>query len=321
MKKIAIVRLSALGDIINTSVVLQFIKKKYPHIKIDWITEEIFAPLLKDHPHINEVHTISLKTIKKEKSLTLLKTTIKKLRSLGKYDLVIDMQGLLKSAIVARLVGSNVYGYDRNSARESIASLFYRNSSFIEYKESIIKRNCTLVADALAFKISEEEIINKEATFSIEPQECKDICFVIGASWKSKIYPKESYSKLSTLLSEPVCVVWGSEQEREVAMYIARNSVNAYVSKELNLTQLKNVIGSSKLVIGNDTGPTHLAWALNVPSITLFGPTNERMMFETKLNIAINSPSTVDINKINKKDFSIIEITPEEIYEKAKALL
>jgi heptosyltransferase-1 len=89
----------------------------------------------------------------------------------------------------------------------------------------------------------------------------------------------------------------------------------------MSLQELVNFIGHCDLVIGNDTGPTHMAWAMNRASITLFGPTNERMIFPTEKNIGIKSPSEVNILKINRADFSISEIDPQSIFQKAKELL
>ena len=90
---------------------------------------------------INQVHTINLKKIKKEKSFSGLMQTITKLRNLPKYDLIIDMQGLLKSAVVSRIIGKNIHGYDKSSAREALSSLFYASTSNIPYELSVIKRN------------------------------------------------------------------------------------------------------------------------------------------------------------------------------------
>ena len=76
IKKIAIVRLSALGDIVNSAIVLQFIKQKYPDAQIDWITEDVFSSILKEHPLISELHTINLKEVKKSKSLSLFQSSL-----------------------------------------------------------------------------------------------------------------------------------------------------------------------------------------------------------------------------------------------------
>jgi len=99
------------------------------------------------------------------------------------------------------------------------------------------------------------------------------------------------------------------------------NSKYAKLAPKLSLTELISYIDSADLLIGNDTGPTHMAWAQNIPSITLFGPTTTRMIYETPKNIGIKSPSTVDIFKINKNDFSIKDISVLEIANKARELL
>lgn len=328
IEKIAIVRLSALGDIVNSAVVLQFIHKNFPHAKIEWITEEVFAPLLQSHPLISTVHTINLKKLKQQKSFALLKETISRLHSLGEFDIIIDMQGLLKSAVVSRIIGKNVHGFDSKSARESFASLLYKTTSKINYDANVVRRNCFLVADALGFEISDTMLLKKEAVFphaktdiSKERDGKKNIAIVIGASWESKKYPKEKVVQLCDALKENCMILWGNEAEKEDALWICEHSDYATLAPKLSLHELVELISSVDLLIGNDTGPTHMAWAQNIPSITLLGPTTTRMIYETPQNIGIKSPSEVDIFHINKNDFSIKEIEVEAILTKAKELL
>ena len=326
IKKIAIVRLSALGDIVNSAIVLQFIKQKFPDVQIDWITEDIFSAILKEHPLISNLHTINLKEVKKSKSLSLLKSTISKLRSLNEYDIVIDMQGLIKSAIVTRLLGKNRHGFDKNSTRETLASLFYTTTSNIAYEKNVIKRNCAVVADALNFKINDEMILNKKPIFPITKsfellKDTKNIAFVIGASWDSKVYPKELVAKVCDELQEQCYIIWGSKEEKENAEWICENSEYATLAPPLSLDELVSFISKMNLLIGNDTGPTHMAWAQSIPSITLLGPTTTRMIYETPKNIGIKSHSKVDILKIDKNDFSIKDISYEDIVIKSKELL
>ena len=327
IKRIAIVRLSALGDIVNSAVVLQFINKSFPHAKIEWVTEGAFSSLLEDHPLINKVHTVNLKKLKKEKSFSILKDTISYLNSLGKFDIVIDMQGLIKSAIVTRVISKNSHGFDKNSTRESLASLFYNTKSNIAYDENIVKRNCFVVSDALNFKITDSMILNKEVVFPhakpyIFPENGKkNIIIVFGASWESKKYPKENIVKLCNELKQNCLIIWGDENEKKDGMWICENSEYATLAPKLSLVELVSFIGSADLLIGNDTGPTHMAWAQNIPSITLFGPTNTRMIYQTPINIGIESPSKVDIFKIDKNDFSIKEIKVKEIVKKSLELL
>jgi heptosyltransferase-1 len=325
--RIALVRLSALGDIINTTVVLQLVKKHFPHARVEWITEEAFAPLLQNHPDLHAVHTVPLKRIKKEKNFTLLMQTVRKLRRLGPYEQIIDMQGLLKSALTARLVGKNVHGYDSASARESLASLFYDTSSSIPYAENIIRRNCRLAGEALGFTVSDKEILEKAPTLFIPerpaylPEGTRSVAIVVGASWPSKQYPKELWAAVCGLLDAHVVLIWGNEKEHADAEWIAAHATNAEVAPKLSLPQLTAVIAHADLTLGNDTGPTHLAWALNRPSVTLFGPTTPRMMFETPFNIAIESDSDVDVARINKNDFSIRHIDPQAVADAAEELL
>lgn len=323
VSRIAIVRLSALGDIVNTAVVLQIIHDYYPNAIIHWYVEEAFAPILKDHPLIDQVIAIPLKKMKKQKSLSLLRTTIQSLRIAQPYDQIIDAQGLLKSAIVASLLPGPVHGFDRNSAREGIASWFYQTTSTLPYEMNIIKRNVMVITQALNIPYSDALIEQKAPVFLVDPllEMEKKIALVIGASWPSKCYPKEHFAVLCDLLPFPCHLIWGSQSEYQDALWIAQHSNNAIITDKMSLPQLVSFIAHCELTIGNDTGPTHMAWAMNRPSITLFGPTTERMIYPTSINIGIKSPSIVDIYHINRNDFSIKQIEPQHIAEKAITLL
>ncbi len=324
-KHIAVIRLSALGDIINATIVLQFIKQAYPDIEIDWICEDSFAPLLETHPLINQVYTVNLKQIKKQKSLKLFIKLISKLRKLPTYDLIIDMQGLLKSSIIARIIDKNIHGYSRYSAREAIASIFYQTHSSIAYTQNIIKRNIALINDALDLHVTKKMIDNKDPLLQIytkpdfAPQQY--VVIVTGASYKNKIYPKEKLVEVCKAFSCKIYLTWGTNSEKKDASFIQAHCKNAVITPKLNLNELSALICHSSLTIGNDTGPTHLAWAYNKPSIVIFGPTNERMMYETGINLAICSDTKVDISRINKNDISIGSIPPQTIIKRAMEIL
>ncbi|MFZ3053474.1 MAG: lipopolysaccharide heptosyltransferase I [Sulfuricurvum sp.] len=320
--RIAIVRLSALGDIVNTAVVLQIIHHYYPDALIDWFVEEAFAPILQNHPLIHEVIPVPLKRLKKNKSFTLLKEMIHSLKSRKRYDHIIDAQGLLKSAIVASFLPGRIHGFDRKSAREAIAAWFYATSSSIPYEISVIRRNVMVITEALNIPYSDALIEQKAPVFASPSASHENkIALVIGASWKSKCYPKEHFAALCDLLPYPCHLVWGSVSEYDDAVWIQEHSKNAIVTPKMSLKELVDFIANCTLTIGNDTGPTHIAWAMNRPSITLFGPTNERMIYPTPINIGIKSPSHVDIFHINRNDFSICDIDPHLIATKAKEIL
>ena len=329
--KIAIVKLSALGDIIHAMVALQFIKREYPDCQIDWIVEEGFKGILENNPDISQIHTVNIKKAKKNKSLKLLFQELKKLRKLSKYDIVIDVQGLIKSAIVARIIPSNkTFGFDKNSLRESFAAKFYTDTCHIDYSENIIKRNVFVISRALGFDIPHNKILNKKPFLcsnsnnsnSLNNDVKPNIAFIPGASFKSKIYPVEKYIKLANELDANIIILWGNEEEKLMADQIQFASENVCVSSKLTLDGLKSVIAKMDLVIGGDTGPTHMAWAFNVPSITLFGATpGYRNTFATNINQILESNSRVDPAKINKSDFSISDIEVNKVVLKAKELL
>lgn len=329
--KIAIVKLSAMGDIIHAMVALQYIKKQFPAIKIDWIVESSFATVLEHNPHINNIYTVNLKQIKKDK-LSIFKQ-IKKIKRYGKneYDLVIDAQGLLKSAIVARLLGSDVAGFDKNSTREGVAAFFYNHKVSVAYDDNVIKRNTKILSSPLKFDISPNDILDKDPFLFYKNEDKavnkyilidkKNILFVVGASWSSKMYSKEKFVKIINCLKNNCLIVWGSKEEKEIADFIASKS-DAVVLPKIDLNSLKALISKTDLVIGNDTGPTHMAWALNIPSITLFGNTpGYRNTYLTNINKVLESNTDVNPYKLDKKDFSITEINEEKIIELAKSLL
>ena len=329
--KIAIVKLSALGDIIHAMVALQFIKKKYPDCQIDWVVEEAFKGILANNPDIDTIHTVNIKKAKKNNSLKLLFQEFSKLRKLPKYDIVIDAQGLIKSAIVARIIPSNkTFGFDRNSLRESFAANFYTDTCHINYSENIIKRNVFVVSSALEFDISHADILNKKPFLYSNPKDVDipiesgkvNIAFIPGASFESKIYPIDEYIELANKLDANIVVFWGNAEEKLMAQKMQSGAANVITSQQLTLDELKACIAQVDLVIGGDTGPTHMAWALNVPSITLFGSTpGYRNTYATEINKVIESGSKVNPCKINKGDLSIKTIEVSKIVLMAKELL
>jgi heptosyltransferase-1 len=116
-------------------------------------------------------------------------------------------------------------------------------------------------------------------------------------------------------------VVWGTDQEKNRAEWMSGQSAFIKVAPKLDLNALKALIAKADLTIGNDTGPTHMAWALNRPSITIFGPTPVSRVYQTAINQVIKSPSFVNPYKLNKQDYSIKEIDETEIIEMAYSLL
>jgi heptosyltransferase-1 len=244
----------------------------------------------------------------------------------GKYDVVIDLQGLIKSAIITKfIICRKIVGFDKNSIRERLASYFYNQKVAIGYDKNTIERYVKLISEALKIKITKDDIINKELYLFYKSKllipQTPYIVFVIGSTWESRKYPKESYVEIADALKKSCFVTWGNEQEKEMAEWMRNKSKYIQVTPKLSLDDLKHIIGHASLLIGNDTGPSHMAWALNRPSITLFGPTPVERSFQTPINKVLQSISKINHFKLDKNDFSIKEIKASNIIKIANDLL
>ena len=183
----------------------------------------------------------------------------------------------------------------------------------------------------MGFDITKEDILSKESFLFYKDEnrviydylsnEKKNILFVIGASKVNKLYSKEKFVKIINGLDYNCLIIWGSVYEKEVSEYIASNS-HAKILPPLDLNSVKALIAKVDLVIGNDTGPTHMAWALNTASITLFGNTpGYRNTYLTNINKILESNTTVNPSKLDKNDLSISQIKEERVIDLAKSLL
>ena len=329
--KIAIIKLSALGDIVHAMVVLQFIKSSNQSIEIDWVVEERYGELLESHPDINQVHKVNIKEFINKKSPFFLYEELKRLRKLGPYDIVLDMQGLIKSAVISRLIPSKLtIGFDKSSARESVASIFYNKTFKFSYDKNVVERNFELIKFALNLTFKFEELNNKlPFLFSnykyVIPSLSnikKNILLIPGASFSSKQYPVKGFLELISLLNANYFVLWGNDEEKLLADKIKHLAPQVKICEKLSVDSLISLISQVDLVIGPDTGPTHMAWAVNVASITIFGSTpGYRNSYKTRINKVIESNSIVNPYRIDKNDFSIKDIRVDDIGRIAQILL
>ncbi len=329
--RIAIVKLSALGDIVHAMVALQFIKHNRPDIEIDWVVEERFAGILQHNPDISQILTVDLKGLKKNRFGVVKEINKVRHYAENRYDLVIDAQGLIKSAITARFLGKKVAGFNKSSIRETAASWFYDVTVECAYDENTIDRNALVLSKPLDIKITSQDIYEKKpflfwqnvnpALDSYFPENHKTIVMVIGSTWESRNYPAEKFVNIAQALQENCLVSWGNEQEKTKAEWMAKQCANIKALPKMDMNDLKSVIGRADLVIGNDTGPTHMAWALNRPSITIFGPTPVSRVYQTDINKVIKSHSTVNPYKLDKEDYSIKDIDEHTIIYQAESLL
>ncbi len=325
--KIAIVRLSALGDIIVGAVFLAAIKECLPNAQIEWFVDERFGAILEHSPYIDKLHPIALKsTLATFNPLKIFKL-FKSLRAY-EYDIIIDMQGLVKSALITQTLKSpKKVGFDYASAREGLSAFFYSQKVSIAYDEPILKRNFTLLSQALNLPKNEisESLSSRAKVFSYQDspkinalnlnQNKPKILFVLETSKINKTYPTERFKELALALENfQICLLWHADEDKANALYGAlKNQRDVLLLPKLTLNEVKALLFKMDLIIGGDTGITHLAWALQKPSITLYGNTPmERFKLESPINVSLTGNSNANYHK---KDFSIQNIEPKKIKE------
>ncbi|WP_231212561.1 lipopolysaccharide heptosyltransferase I [Helicobacter pylori] len=325
--KIAIVRLSALGDIIVSAVFLALIKERFTNAQIEWFVDERFGAILEHSPYIDKLYPIALKrTLTTFNPLKIFKL-FKSLRAY-EYDIVIDMQGLIKSALITQMLKApKKVGFDYASAREGLSAFFYSQKVSIAYSEPVLKRNFTLLSHALNLPKKEisEGLSSRSKVFSYQDSPKIDalnlnknklkILFVLETSKINKTYPIERFKELALALENfQICLLWHASEDKATALYGAlKNQRDVLLLPKLTLNEVKALLFKMDLIIGGDTGITHLAWALQKPSITLYGNTPmERFKLESPINVSLTGNSNANYHK---KDFSIQNIEPKKIKE------
>lgn len=328
-QSIAIVRLSSLGDVIVSASVLTALKD----YEVEWFVDERFAGVLQDSPYIHRLHILPFKKLLRS-PLGLWKIW-KYCRLCREYDVVVDMQGLIKSAFVGWCLRSKTFiGYDWNGCRESVASLFYTKKTCIGYDENILKRNKALFESilegkksafilpthrsALGFNFS---LVDKQIQALMDGRYYNVMC-VLEASIESKQYPIERFVQLMQLMngvvdSLRVIVVWNMSESRADSFCADLENVHIAYHKmpRLDFNTLKFCISSIDCVIGGDTGVTHLAWAMGRGCITLYGNMSEtsgKNMSATKLErVLLGNPYLVS----QSGKFEIASIHESDIFK------
>lgn len=331
--KIALVRLSSLGDIVLCMAALQVIRQAFPDCRITWVTDQRFAGLLDCQPDVEQVIALDLKGIKKRPSWSALVAQFQALRSAGPFDRVIDLHGMIKSAVVGSLLGGRQDGFARSCRKESLAGLWYREAYSIPYDLPATVRYTLLVCRALGIACSPAEAAAYPQRPYMHWQKCdeavlepylsdqaKNVLIVPGTSAPNKNYPPEQFAAVANLLKLNLLVCHGNDAEYAAALTIAGHAPHVRVLPRLRLGELKALAGRMDLVIGGDSGPTHLALASGVPSITLFGATP--VCFTPGLrNRVIKTATVPNLLKPDPHDLSVAEIPAGQIADLAAELL
>ncbi len=279
--KILIVKTSSLGDVIHCLPVINDIISVYPNAQIDWVVEESFADIPRLHPAIHQIYTVAFRRWRKHLFSAKTWLEIKQFKQLiakNNYDAVIDAQGLLKSALITRLANGVKHGYDKQSIREPIASQFYDKTYAISYQQHAVSRNRTLAALSLAYAppVNAPDY-GIQATCKNETTSKPFVIALHGTSRDSKLWATEHWVNLGKALksqSLQLLLPWSNPAELKRAEQIANNLENAIVLPKLSIAELATTISQAKAAVGVDTGLSHLAAALNIPTIAIYTDTN-----------------------------------------------
>jgi heptosyltransferase-1 len=257
--RILVVRLSAMGDVIHALPAVATLKHSFAHSHVAWVIRTPWVPLLKDNPFVDQV-------IPFERTFSGIAATRRQLRE-QRFDLAIDFQGLLQSALVAAAARPDrLVGFHRSQVREKAAALFY--STCVEaHSQHVVDRNLELVAAAGASSLLHTFSLPEGSPEGRLP-EGKFVLTSPLAGWGSKQWPVEFYEELASRLDVPL-VVNGPPEAAETLSRI--RGAHVHLS---GIAGLIHATRRAQAVIGVDSGPLHLAAALSKPGVAIFGPTD-----------------------------------------------
>ncbi len=281
MKKILLVKTSSLGDVVHNLPVASDIRAAAPAAEIDWVVEESFAAIPRLHPAVVRVLPVAIRRWRSSFLDHAVRDEIRAfMRELKResYDAVIDTQGLLKSAWIAWAARGTRHGLDFASAREPL-SFFYDRTYAVPWTMHAVERNRALAAQALGYAVPltvNYGIGTGPVKFAWLPDGPYAV-LVHATSAHGKLWPDARWIELAKRLNDRgmrSVLPWGNTGERLRAESIARPVPGAVVAPGLSLADVAAVLAGANAVAGVDTGLTHFAAALKVPTVGIYCATD-----------------------------------------------
>ena len=282
MPRVLLVKTSSLGDVVHNLPVVSDLVAMQPALTVDWVVEEAFAAIPRLHPHVSRVLPVAVRRWRRAPWRSDVRAEICRflddLRSVT-YDAVIDTQGLLKSAWIARAAKGVRHGLDWSSSREPLA-WFYSHVHHVPWGRHAVERNRDLAAQAMGYTLT------APASYGISAAACEFAwlsdrpayaVLLHATSAERKLWPEASWVELGCTLAElgVTCILpWGSEPERLRSERLAQQIPQAIVPARMDIATLASLLARAQLVVGTDTGLTHLAGALGVPTVGVYCATD-----------------------------------------------
>jgi heptosyltransferase-1 len=283
---VLVVKLSSLGDVIHTLPALEDAAAALPGLTLDWVVEEAFAEIPAWHGAVERVIPVAIRRWRRRPLRDFTgpewRAARKSLRE-QTYDAVIDAQGLLKSAFIARLVAAPRYGMDRASAREPLAALAYDHPVHVPREMHAVERSRLLFARALGYP--QPKTLGEYGLDGAVSAAAGDLppglLFFHGTARAEKQWPEQQWIALAQLAAEAgyrVWLPWGNDEELQRARRIAGSGSHTEVLPRMNLQQIAGLLQRARGAVAVDTGLGHLAAALAVPTVSLYGPTRTSLV-------------------------------------------
>ncbi len=351
MAKILIVRLGAMGDILHALPVATAIRAALPGDTIGWLVEERWSELLTaagrkaspynvsaQKPVVNNIHTIDTRRWRKRfarpSATAEILGALRRVRKID-YDFALDFQGAIKSGLFARIGAEMIAGFE--DPRESGAKFFYRKK-FPRRGEHVIEQNYALAAQALQPVLGDRDFKLVAPQLPIDPvaEAWADAeiarlgiaSFAIlnpGAGWGAKQWPPERFGEVAKALAAHniKTLVNASADEAELARTVVAAGGGHAFELRSTIGQLIALTRRARLFIGGDTGPLHLAAALQIPVVALYGPTDPARTgpYGTQAISLRHPESETTFSHHSKAEAGLLKITSEEVISAARHLL
>ncbi len=283
MMKLLLVKLSSLGDVVHTFPALTDAKTMFPDLVVDWAVEEAFAPIAALHPAVRRTIIVPMRRLRK-KPLKAWRSgelgAVRHALAQEQYDIVLDAQGLVKSALVAALAHGPRHGFNKASAREGLASHFYAGRHHVPEVEHMATRIRKLFALALGYSL---EGLPEDCGLRPLPPEAGAAPYLVylhGTTWPTKTWSLEGWQALAQLAQtagwQVKMFAHGAVEEAR-ARKVAESCAAVHLLPPQPLDTLAPVLGAAAGVVSMDTGLGHLAAAYGVPTLGLYGPTDPRL--------------------------------------------
>ena len=290
--RILLIKTSSLGDVVHNLPVVTDLCSRFPGASIDWVVEEAFADIPRLHPGIAEVIPVA---VRRWRHSLLSPQTWREVGSLRKrlcavrYDIAIDTQGLLKSALITRMAHTRRCGFAAGSAREPLASRFYDARFPVDKALHAVERNRRLVAQAGGYVVSGAPDYGIAAAPAPTPG--PTAVLLTATSRDDKLWPEDRWIALGCELQARglYCLLpAGNSAERERAQRIAARIPQASPLPPSSLAELAGQLSAARIVVGVDTGLIHLASALGTPTLALFSASDPALTGVLARTPAIN---------------------------------